>query len=250
MKTNQLVHNQLRFYCDINLDLDQNIELPRNIVHQVYTVLKKRVGDHIYLFNGSNKEYKIELCEVTKSKITGYVDQFIDYNGELDTNIYLYQSLVEHTRMELIIQKCTELGVKNIYPVISNKCKIKSFSESKRERWNNIIKESSEQSFRSKIMKLDNIINFKDACINAIGLKIFCNEYETDFHLNKINTSYLKENNISDISIFVGPVSGYDQSEILHAQEKDMISVSLGKRVLRTETAAIASVSNIVNQIS
>ena len=102
MKTNQLIHNQLRFYCDINLDLDQNIELPRNIVHQVYTVLKKRVGDHIYLFNGSNKEYKIELCEVTKSKITGYVDQFIDYNGELDTNIYLYQSLVEHTRMELI----------------------------------------------------------------------------------------------------------------------------------------------------
>ena len=98
--------------------------------------------------------------------------------------------------------------------------------------------------------KSENLIDFETACLNAKGLKIFCNEFESNYHLNKIDKSYLNQHNVSDISIFIGPVSGYHDTEILFAKQNDFISVSLGSRVLRTETAAIVSVGNIVNQLS
>ena len=179
----------------------------------------------------------------------GYVNDVIDFDGELDINIHLYQSLVEFGRMELIIQKSTELGVKNFIPVLSEKCKIRTFSDNKKSRWNNIIRESSEQSFRSEIMKLEPIIDFSSACKLSKGLTLFCNEYETEFHINKINHTYLIENNIRDLSIFIGPVSGYSDSEIELANKTSFISVSLGQRVLRTETAAIVAVSGIMSQL-
>ena len=250
MKQNKFIHNQLRFYYHKELRQGQKIELPNHLVHQIFRVLKKRTGDYIFLFNGDKKEYKVVLTNVSKSIIYGVVDEVFKYDGELNTNIYLYQSLVESSRMELIIQKATELGVKKIFPVISKKCKIKSVSETKKERWDSIILESSEQSFRSEIMEFGNLIDFEAACLSAKGLKIFCNEFELDFHLNNIDKSYLDQHKISDISIFIGPVSGYDESEILFATQNNFISVSLGSRVLRTETAAIVSVGNLVNQLS
>ena len=250
MKQNKFIHNQLRFYYHKELKKGQKVEFPSHFVHQIFRVLKKRSGDHIFLFNGDKKEYKVVLTHVSKSEINGVVDEIFKYDGELNTNIHLYQSIVESSRMELIIQKATELGVKNFFPVISKKCKVKSVSSTKKERWNNIVLESSEQSFRSEIMMIDNLIDFETACLNAKGLKIFCNEFESDFYLNKIDKSYLDQHKVSDISIFIGPVSGYDDSEILFAIKNNFISVSLGNRVLRTETAAIVSVANIVNQLS
>ena len=99
-------------------------------------------------------------------------------------------------------------------------------------------------------MVLENLIDFETACLNSKGLKIFCNEFESNYHLNKIDKAYLNQHKVSDISIFIGPVSGYHDTEILFAKQNDFISVSLGSRVLRTETAAIVSVGNIVNQLS
>ena len=250
MKQNKFIYNQLRFYYHKELITGSKIKFPIHFIHQIFRVLKKRSGDYIFLFNGDKKEYKVVLTDVSKSEIYGVVDEVFEYDGELNTNIHLYQSLVESSRMELIIQKATELGVKNFFPVISKKCKIKSVSSTKKERWNNIILESSEQSFRSEIMVLENLIDFETACLNAKGLKIFCNEFESNYHLNKIDKSYLNQHNVSDISIFIGPVSGYHDTEILFAKQNDFISVSLGSRVLRTETAAIVSVGNIVNQLS
>ena len=250
MKQNKFIYNQLRFYYHKELITGEKMKFPSHLIHQIFRVLKKRSGDYIFLFNGDKKEHKVILTHVSKSEIYGVVDEVFEYDGELNTNIHLYQSLVESSRMELIIQKATELGVKNFFPVISKKCKIKSVSSTKKERWNNIILESSEQSFRSEIMVLENLIDFETACLNAKGLKIFCNEFESNYHLNKIDKSYLNQHNVSDISIFIGPVSGYHDTEILFAKQNDFISVSLGSRVLRTETAAIVSVGNIVNQLS
>ena len=250
MKQNKFIYNQLRFFYHKELIIGEKIKFPSHFIHQIFRVLKKRSGDYIFLFNGDKKEYKVILTHVSKSEIHGIVDEVFEYDGELNTNIHLYQSLVESSRMELIIQKATELGVKNFFPVISEKCKIKSVSSTKKERWNNIILESSEQSFRSEIMVLENLIDFETACLNSKGLKIFCNEFESNYHLNKIDKAYLNQHKVSDISIFIGPVSGYHDTEILFAKQNDFISVSLGSRVLRTETAAIVSVGNIVNQLS
>ena len=250
MNHNEIIKNEIRFYVDIE-SIDKNcIQFSVHHIHQIVNVLKKKAGDAVFIFNGKFKEYKVILEKVSKSEVKGYVEEEYSYNGELDVNITLYQSLVEPSRMEMIIQKCTELGVKNIVPVISEKCKYKMISENKFKRWKNIVIESSEQSFRSVLMDIKEIMTFKDACLKSDGLRIFCNEFEMKNNINVISNSDLQTNFRSNVSIFVGPVSGYSEDEISFAKKCDLISVSLGKRILRTETAAIVSVANIINQLT
>ena len=250
MNHNEIIKNEIRFYLDLD-SIDKNcIQFPRHLIHQITNVLKKKTGDTVFIFNGKFKEYKVILDKVSKFEVKGYVVNEYSYNGELDVNITLYQSLVEPSRMEMIIQKCTELGVKSIVPVISEKCKYKMISENKFKRWKNIVTESSEQSFRSVLMDIKEIMNFKDACLKSEGLRIFCNEFEMENNINLISNTDLQTDFRKNIAIFVGPVSGYTDDEISFAKKCDLKSVSLGKRILRTETAAIVSVANVINQLT
>ena len=250
MNHNEIIKNEIRFYLDLDTIDKNSIQFPAHLIHQITNVLKKKVGDTVFIFNGKFKEYKIILEKVSKSEVNGYVEEEYNYNGELDVDITLYQSLVEPSRMEMIIQKCTELGVKSIVPVISEKCKYKMISENKFKRWKNIVIESSEQSFRSVLMDIKKIMNFKDACLKSEGLRIFCNEFEMKNNINLISNFDLHNNVRRNISIFVGPVSGYSEDEISFAKKCDLKSVSLGKRILRTETAAIVSVANVISQLT
>jgi len=250
MNHNEIIKNEIRFFLDVDI-IDRNcIQFPEYVIHQIINVLKKKVGDTVFIFNGKFKEYKIILDTVSKIEVKGHIEEEYNYNGELDVNITLYQSLVEPSRMEMIIQKCTELGVKSIIPVISEKCKFKSISTNKFKRWKNIVRESSEQSFRSVLLDIKEIINFKDACLQSEGLRIFCNEFEIKNNINLISKTDLQNDCRRNISIFVGPVSGYSDDEIAWAKKCDLKSVSLGKRILRTETAAIVSVANVINQLT
>ncbi len=93
-------------------------------------------------------------------------------------------------------------------------------------------------------------MNFKDACLKSEGLRIFCNEFEMENNINLISNTDLHTDFRKNIAIFVGPVSGYTDDEISFAKKCDLKSVSLGKRILRTETAAIVSVANVINQLT
>ena len=250
MNHNEIIKNEIRFYLDLNTIDKNSIQFPAHLIHQIINVLKKKTGDTVFIFNGKFKEYKVILDKVSKFEVKGYVVDEYSYNGELDVNITLYQSLVEPSRMEMIIQKCTELGVKKIVPVISEKCKYKIISENRFKRWKNIVTESSEQSFRSVLMDIKEIMNFKDACLKSEGLRIFCNEFEMENNINLISNTDLQTDFRKNIAIFVGPVSGYTDDEISFAKKCDLKSVSLGKRILRTETAAIVSVANVINQLT
>jgi len=250
MNHNEIIKNEIRFYLDFPITDRNNIQFPKHLIHQFTNVLKRKKGDSIFVFNGKFKEYKVILDEVSKFEVKGHIEEEYNYNGELDINITLYQSLVEPSRMEMIIQKCTELGVKCIVPVISEKCKFKFISENKLKRWKNIVIETSEQSFRSVLLDIKEIMNFKDACLHSEGLRIFCNEFEVKNNINLITNTVLESKFNGNVSIFVGPVSGYSANEILLAKKCDLKSVSLGKRILRTETAAIVSVANVINQLT
>ena len=250
MNHNEIIKNEIRFYLDFPVTDRNNIQIPKHLIHQFTNVLKRKKGDSIFVFNGKFKEYKVILDEVSKFEVKGHIEEEYNYNGELDINITLYQSLVEPSRMEMIIQKCTELGVKCIVPVISEKCKFKFISENKLKRWKNIVIETSEQSFRSVLLDIKGIMNFKDACLHSEGLRIFCNEFEVKNNINLITNTVLESKVNGNVSIFVGPVSGYSANEILLAKNCDLKSVSLGKRILRTETAAIVSVANVINQLT
>ena len=250
MNHNEIIKNEIRFYLDFPVTDRNNIQFPKHLIHQFTNVLKRKKGDSIFVFNGKFKEYKVILDEVSKFEVKGHIEEEYNYNGELDINITLYQSLVEPSRMEMIIQKCTELGVKCIVPVISEKCKFKFISENKLKRWKNIVIETSEQSFRSVLLDIKEIMNFKDACLHSEGLRIFCNEFEVKNNINLITNTVLESKFNGNVSIFVGPVPGYSANEILLAKKCDLKSVSLGKRILRTETAAIVSVANVINQLT
>ena len=121
MNHNEIMKNEIRFYMDFPVTDRNNIQFPKHLIHQFTNVLKRKKGDSIFIFNGKFKEYKVILDKVSKFEVKGHIEEEYNYNGELDINITLYQSLVEPSRMEMIIQKCTELGVKCVVPVISEK---------------------------------------------------------------------------------------------------------------------------------
>ena len=239
----------IRLYVNFPLKKETNFCVQDKQAHYLSNVMRLKIGRKFLVFNGVDGEFEAEIVNKLNNEIKCKLNRKIR-KQLVEPRLNLIFSLVKKDRVFNIIEKCTELGVKSIIPVISEKCKFKSISTNKFKRWKNIVRESSEQSFRSVLLDIKEIINFKDACLQSEGLRIFCNEFEIKNNINLISNTDLQNDCRRNISIFVGPVSGYSDDEIAWAKKCDLKSVSLGKRILRTETAAIVSVANVINQLT
>nr|MCR4611352.1 16S rRNA (uracil(1498)-N(3))-methyltransferase [Lachnospiraceae bacterium] len=171
---------------------------------------------------------------------------------ELPCTIKLYQALPKGDRMETIIEKCTELGVSEVIPVEMKYCVVKLDDKKKAkkvERYQNIARSAAQQSKRSVIPTISNVISFKEAVADAAESDIIVVPYENKNGMKEtVNVlSSLKSDDV--ISVFIGPEGGFAAEEIesLEALDKSFV-ISLGKRILRTDTAAITSLSMIMLQ--
>jgi len=193
-------------------------------------------NDKRYLceFSGNLKEHNIEILHE------------IINDTELNKDIYLYQALIRNENFDLVLQKATELGCKYIHPTIfkRNVVKIeKNKEESKLNRFQTILKNSSEQSHRSVIPTINPIINVKDITLDEGEIGILCYEREDTKTLFEIKE---KIKNATNIKIVIGPEGGITLDEVESLVNKGFKSVSLGKRILRSETAAF----NILSIVS
>lgn len=154
--------------------------------------------------------------------------------------------------MDYIFQKATEIGVKQIYPVVSNRVIVKlddNTATKKVERWNKIVYEASKQSKRTIIPKVENVIFLKDICNLCTNYDIILLAYEEDNTNLKEILKECKKNKFKNIGIIIGPEGGFDISEVELLKCDKIVSVSLGKRILRTETASLALLSNIFYEL-
>ena len=170
-----------------------------------------------------------------------------DYNDTgLPIKIYLFQGLPKGDKMELIIQKTVELGVESIIPVEMNRCVVKiddKKKKSKQQRWQAISESAAKQSKRNTIPQIEEILTYKQAMLRAKEMDLFLVPYESKNGMEDTKEALSQLKSGMSVGILIGPEGGFDEKEVAMAFESGCNVVSLGKRILRTETAAITAVS-------
>lgn len=235
-----------RFFVSPNAIAGQTVTFPEDTVHQISRVLRMQPGDRVVVLDNSGWERVVELEAIGRRDAAGQVVDKRLATGEPQVKITLYQSMLKKSKFELVLQKCTELGVVSFVPVISSRTVVGSLggvSENKLERWERIITEAAEQCRRGRRPTLEDAQMFNHALSQAQrrgGLMLVPWEEEDSRSLKDVlQPDEVGERPLS-IGIFIGPEGGFEEEEVALAKEAGAISVTLGPRILRAETAAIA----------
>lgn len=234
----------LRFYTPIKLQLGGSYQIPDDKARHIVQVLRLGVGDEFVLFNGDGKEYSAKLIEVTKKTARVSILSIETINRESNLQVHLIQGLSKSDRMDATIQKCVELGVNLIYPVNTSRSNLKineSRMAKKHAHWRGIVNAACEQSGRNVIPQLHRSNQF-ESVINEYatysGLKLI-------LHPVKGKTLFELSESPQNIVLLVGPEGGFSDIEVQIAEQSGFQHLSLGPRVLRTETAAMAAIAGI-----
>ena len=264
-------------------------------VNHIVNVLRMKKGDEIQVCNrDTGDNYNTEITQYSKNEVECEIKEKINETTESNVNITLFQGIPKFEKMELIIQKNTEVGVKNIVPVIMERTIVKldeKIAGKKLERWQKIAEIAAKQSMRDIIPQVKNIIKLKDVNIDEFDavlvayeneehnmLKTELKKLETEFAEKLMNVENINQeeknektnadnakitknyhdnntNNIKEavsqynIAIVIGPEGGISEKEIELLKEKGAKFVSLGRRILRTETAGIVMSGNIMYEL-
>ena len=206
----------------------------------IVKVLRLGAGDQITLFDTSSTEYYGKIREIGKRDIFIEILQSKKVNTDSPIEITLLQGLPKGDKMDYIIEKATELGVSRIVPVITQRSQVGE--RDRKKRWERIAVEASKQCGRTKPTLIENTLNFDEAIKNyaqrelAVMLHVDCEDTVKNHLKKSLQTP-------QDIIIFIGPEGGFSENEVLFGIEWGFISLGLGPRILRTETASITVLS-------
>ncbi len=207
----------------------------KKFLSQISKVLRAKEGDRFFIFNNLGGEYLAQLIKLDSDSAEFLLIDKKTSDKELKIKIIIYQSLLKSDKFDWLLQKLAEIGVYAVVPVVSDRCVVRDITLIKRKRYNDIIKEATEQCGGTKLMEFGNLVNFHEAlhwCSQQEGEKFIAWEKETE--------NDLKSNvNNKIIHIFIGPEGGYETEEIESAKEAGIKRISLGRRILRAETAGI-----------
>lgn len=231
-----------RYFKETNQDV---FELSAEDSYHIIKVMRNKIGDKIEVVI-TKKTY---ICEITNIKDLVTVKKIdeIESNSELPCHITIAQSLVKEQKMDLILQKCCELGVSEIIPINTSRSIVKLDKKENKKalRWNKILKEASEQSKRVVIPTLSPIMDIKELTNLDYDIKILCTVNEISRNIKEVLSTDL--NNLKIIFV-IGPEGGFTDKEEDILIDNGFISTSFGNRVLRTETASLYALS-IINYI-
>ena len=244
------------FFVESSQIQGNRIRITGTDVNHIRNVLRMHSGEEISVSNGTDgRDYRCEIDTITEDEVLCRL-MFIKEDGvELPVRITLFQGLPKADKMELIIQKAVELGAAEIVPVATARCVVKlddKKAKSKVERWQGISEAAAKQSKRAVVPQVCAPMSMKEALNYASEMAMAAIPYElaegmqaTDRFVEDV--CKLAAQNAGEekpqIGIFIGPEGGFTEEEITFAQEKKVCPLSLGKRILRTETAGMAILS-------
>lgn len=233
------------FFVNENQKLNDKYVITGTDFNHIKNVLRMTVGDTFLVSeNGISNLCEIE-CFDNESVVAKIIEE--NYNDtNLPIKIYLFQGLPKGDKMELIIQKTVELGVEGIIPVEMIRCVVKlddKKRKSKVSRWQTISESAAKQSKRNTIPEIFDVLTYKQAMEKAKEMDLFLVPYESKNGMEDTKKALSQIKNGMSVGILIGPEGGFDEKEVEQAFENGGKVVSLGKRILRTETAAITSVS-------
>jgi len=240
-----------RFFVDKENIQSNMITITGEDVKHIKNVLRLVEQDEICLCDKQGTDYLVRITDLSKEKVKCEIIESKPSNTEPPVEIILYQGIPKATKMDLIIQKSTEIGVSKIVPVITSRTIVKiqdmKKEEKKLERWSKIAEESAKQSRRGIIPEISQIHTFNDMIkvVKDNGLIIVPYENEQKMGIKEV----LKNKTSKKINIVIGPEGGFEEDEVQILKSIDASIVSLGPRILRTETAGFVTAALVLYEL-
>lgn len=222
-------------------------------VNHIKNVLRMKIGEELSVSNGQDgKEYRCGIVSMDEEKVKCEL-RFIKEDGvELSSKVYLFQGLPKADKMELIVQKMVELGVYEIIPVAAKRCVVKldeKKAKSKVARWQAIAEAAAKQSKRGVIPQVREVCSFTEAVKRASAMEVKLIPYELAEGMEKTKKLIEGVKPGQNIAIFIGPEGGFEEDEVSEALAEGIEPVTLGRRILRTETAGFTVMSWLMYQL-
>jgi len=244
-----------RFFVDQNQISEKIITIKGSDFNHIKNVLRMKNGEEIsVMVPGNDTEYRCEIAEFTEDEVRCNLMFVKQSDVELPCEITLYQALPKQDKMELIIQKAVELGVTRIVPVASKRAVVKldgAREDKKLARWNAIAEAAAKQSKRAVIPEITGIKAFKEAvkdCVDA-DVKLIPYELEDAAGMDRTRDIIKAVKPGQSVAIFIGPEGGFAEEEISICVEEGIVPITLGHRILRTETAGMVVLSWLVLEL-
>ena len=209
-------------------------------------VLRMKPGDEIFISSGENTEYTCYIEDMQEEEILAHIMYAQEAGYELSSKLYLFQGLPKSDKMEFIIQKAVELGVCEVIPVASRRAVVKldkKKEEKKIARWQAISESAAKQSKRMYVPRISEVKTFPEAVEYAKKLDVVLLPYELAKGMARTKEIVENIQRGQSVGIFIGPEGGFEEAEVEAAKEIGAVSVTLGRRILRTETAGMTILS-------
>lgn len=231
---------------------DRSVVITGEDVNHVKNVLRLKENDELIVSDGRGRDYHCRISGITNEEVVADICDICDNFSELSTEITLFQGFPKGDKMELIIQKTVELGVTRIVPVMTKRTVVKlddKKAKKKTERYNMIAESAAKQSGRGMIPEVTMPVSFAEAVSMAEKLDMNIIPYEeaegVEYSRNIIKSIKGKKS----LGIFIGPEGGFAQEEVEKALDAGASAITLGHRILRTETAGMAVISIIMFEL-
>lgn len=242
------------FFTETEMFTESEVTITGSDVNHIKNVLRMKPGEKVLISDGKGLNYFCALTEIGSEAVKAVILPEEVSDTELPVEVILYQGLPKGDKMELIIQKCVELGVSRIVPVEMFRCVMKldaKKEENKLKRWYGVSESAAKQSKRMIVPEISGVMKYKAAIEEAKDAELAIVPYEAAESLDGAGGMELTRRLIGGLkpgqkcAVFIGPEGGFSEDEIAYALENGVKPVTLGKRILRTETAAIFALSAI-----
>jgi 16S rRNA (uracil1498-N3)-methyltransferase len=226
----------------------QTVTIDGDDSHHLQRVMRAEVGDEVICSNGVDREALVRITALDKGVVTGMAVHELKMEAEPEARVWIAQSLPKGDKMELVIQKGTEIGAARFLPFLSERTVVQydAKKEAKRtERWQKIAKEAAEQAHRNRVPEIVPVLSWKQLLGQAeqVDAAWICYEKEDGKQLRTAIREALDNGIKGTFLLAVGPEGGFTEQEIEQAEAAGFVSVSLGKRILRTETAGMVGLT-------
>ena len=232
-----------RFFAEPGQIGEKEIVITGADVNHIRNVLRMRTGEEVLIADGRGAEYRCKLTDLSENEVRAQILWKLDGNAELASAVTLFQGLPKSDKMDLIVQKCVELGVDRIVPVSTKRAVVKldaKKEETRLKRWNTISESAAKQSGRGVIPEVSGVMSFEKALEEAKKLDVLLIPYERAEHMAETRRVMGEIRPGQSVGIFIGPEGGFEESEVEEAVAAGAKAITLGRRILRTETAGLA----------
>lgn len=236
-----------QIFTEQSLKLGEKFQIAGDDVKHITQVLRMKPGEILRVSTADENNFLCKICSCEKEKVNLEVTEEVE-TTELAQKIYLFQGIPKGDRMETVIEKAVELGVQEIIPVEMKYCVVKldkKKKENRKKRYQAIAESAAKQAKRSRIPIVHEVMSYKEAVSYASECDLCLVPYECKKGMRNTKEILKKVRGVKTISIIVGPEGGFSEEEI-KAVEGTMEVLSLGRRILRTDTAAITTVAMVM----